>query len=378
MRSTRLTWVLAAAVVLALGFGCGGKKHEAKSGDKAKPGEKAGADAGQPAEKAEAKEAEKQVTSWLGKQASAKAAELGEKLAAQLGFKVIDDPAVAKEINKLIGKILKAKTVKEQTDKIADKATSGFFNKMKLGWKALQAGGIDEYKKKVKEDTTRIATEVIEAHVTGVVMKDPRMAQVMKKFMPVLQLEAKIAAIPMQENMSPEAAQKLLGLALKLEVAGKSKETAAKVEAWSAKCDPHMVSSLEKLFASVAKLKSVETGLEGLVVEVVGHPTTERELVTMMTNIMKDKDAHKAMTKAYEDMAFQNGEKAVRSDLEKIVALPIVDNELFATLERLAAAEGAGAIMEKHFKVVGEDPEMAKLVDGFIVDIIDTCGDPAK
>jgi hypothetical protein len=374
MRSTRLVWVLAASVVLALG--CGGKKHEAKSGDKAKADEKA--DGGAPAEKPQAKEAEKQVTSWLGKQASAKATELGEKLAAELGFKVAADDNVAKEISKLIGKILKAKSVKEQTDKIADKATSGFFNKAKLAWKAITSGGVEEYKKKVKDNTTRIATEVIEEHVKGTVMKDPRMAQVMKKFMPTLQLEAKIAAIPMQQNMSPEAAQKLLGLALKLEVAGKSKETAAKVEAWATKCDPHMVGALEKVFQNVAKLKSVETALEGLVVEVVGHATTERELVTMMTNIMKDKDAHKAMTKAYEDAAFDNGDKAIRGSIEKIVALPIVDNELFAALDRLAAAEGAGPIMETHFKVVGEDPEMAKLVDGFIVDIIDTCGDPGK
>jgi len=373
MRSIRLGWVLAIAMLFAVG--CGGKKGEVKSEDKAKT---AGTEGQKAEEQPQAKEAEGQVTSWLGKQASAKAAELGEKLAAELGVEIANDAKVAQEINKLIGKILKAQTVKEQTDKIADKATSGFIAKAKLAWKAITSGGADEYRKKVKDNTTRIATEVIEAHVKNVVMKDARMAQLMKKFMPTLSLEAKIAAIPMQQNMSPAAAQKLLGLALKLQVAGKSKDTQAKVEAWAAKCDPHMVTSLEGLFKKVAALKSVETALEGLAVDVVGHATTERELVAMMTNIMKDKDAHAAMTKAYENAAFDNGDKAIRGSIEKILALPIVNTELFAALERLSSAEGAAPIMEEHFKVIGEDPEMAKLIDGFIVDLLDTCGDPAK
>ena len=373
MFSTRFAWVVTAALVVALG--CSGKKPDVKGQDN--KGGTAAADAG-PAEEPEVKEAEGQVASWLGKQASAKAAELTEKLAAELGFRIADDAKVQEQIKKLIGVILKAKDVKAQTDKIADEATSGFLNKVKLGWKALKAGGVDEYKKQVKDDTTRIATEVIEAHVKIAVIKDPRMTQLMKKFMPVLQLQAKIAAIPMQENMSPEASQKLLGLALKLSVAGKSAETAAKVQEWAAKCDPNMVAALEKLFQNLAKLKSVETAFEGIAVEVVGHETTGREFAAMMASIMKDKDANKAMIKAYENAAFDNGEKAVRGSIEKIVALPVVDTELFAALERLAAAEGAPAIIEKHFKVIGEDPEMAKLVDKFVIDLLATCGDPVK
>jgi len=375
MHSTRMVWIVAAALVVALG--CSSKKPDVKGQDKGKGGT-AAADVGAPAEEPEVKEAGDQVASWLGKQASAKVSELTEKLASELGFKMAADPKVAAELKKLIGAILKAKAVKEQTDKIADKATSGFLNKVKLGFKALAAGGVDEYKKKVKEDTTRIATGVIEDHVKNVVLKDPRMAQLMKKFMPMLQLQAKIAAIPMQENMSPEASQKLLGLALKLSVAGKSKETAGKVEAWATKCDPHMVAALEKLFQKLATLKSVEAAFQGIAVEVVGHETTQREFAVMMANIMKDKDAHKAMTKAYENAAFDNGEKAVRGSIEKVVVLPIVDTELFAALDRLATAEGAPAIIEKHFKVIGEDPEMAKLVDGFIIDLLNTCGDPVK
>ena len=374
MHSKRFAWIIAAALVVALG--CSGKKPDVKGQDGA--GGTAAADAGTPAEEPEVKEAEGQVATWLGKQASAKVAELTEKLASELGFRIADDDKVQQQIKKLIGAILKAKDVKGQTDKIADEATSGFLNKVKLGWKALKAGGVDEYKKQVKDDTTRIATEVIEAHVKNVVIKDPRMAQLMKKFMPVLQLQAKIAAIPMQENMSPEASQKLLGLALKLSVAGKSAETAAKVQDWATKCDPNMVAALEKLFKQLAKLKSVETAFEGIAVEVVEHATTQREFAAMMANIMKDKDANKAMTKAYENAAFENGEKAVRGSIEKIVALPVVDTELFAALGRLAAAEGAPAIIEKHFKVIGEDPEMAKLVDGFVIDLLATCGDPVK
>jgi hypothetical protein len=374
MHSKRFAWIIAAALVIALG--CSGKKPDVK--DQGNAGGTAAADAGTPAEEPEVKDAEGQVASWLGKQASAKAAELTEKLAAELGFRIAEDAKVQEQIKKLIGTILKAKEVKAQTDKIADKATSGFLNKVKLGFKALAAGGVDEYKKKVKEDTTRIATEVIEAHVKNTVMKDPRLAQLMKKFMPVLQLQAKIAAIPMQENMSPEASQKLLGLALKLSVAGKSTETAAKVQDWAQKCDPNMVAALEKLFQNLAKLKSVETAVEGIAVDVVGHETTGREFAAMMANIMKDTDANKAMIKAYENAAFDNGEKAVRGSIEKIVALPVVDTELFAALERLAAAPGAPAIIEKHFKVIGEDPEMAKLVDKFVIDLLATCGDPVK
>jgi len=51
---------------------------------------------------------------------------------------------------------------------------------------------------------------------------------------------------------------------------------------------------------------------------------------------------------------------------------------LFAALDRLSTAPGANGIMEKEMTCIGEDPEMAKLVDSFVVGLLDTCGDPVK
>jgi hypothetical protein len=96
----------------------------------------------------------------------------------------------------------------------------------------------------------------------------------------------------------------------------------------------------------------------------------------MMRNIMGDKDAHKAMVKAYEAAAFDKGEEEVRKRVSAILDLPVVDRELFATLDRLAAAPGAEPMMNKHISKVGEDPELAALLETFIVNLLDACGDP--
>ncbi len=159
---------------------------------------------------------------------------------------------------------------------------------------------------------------------------------------------------------------------------GKSDETSKKVESWIQNCDGHVEEQIEKLFRGIADLKSVETALQGIVVSVVAHERTKTEFVSMMSNIMKDKDANKAMTKAYENTAFDKSENTIRASIEKIVKLPVVDNELFAALERLASAPGANGIMEKEMAGIGDDPEMAKLVDGFVVGLLETCGDPIK
>ena len=371
VQSTRFLLVL----MMTLAVSCGNKKPDAKGGGDAKPD-------GEAAQKAEGEketgEAKSQITNWLGKEAAEKISQLGGDLSKELGLKISNDEKVKAEIGKLTSKILKDKSVKKKTDKIADKATSGFLNKVKLGWKAIQAGGVDEYKKKVKEKTTRIAMEVISEHLDNEVMKDPRMAELIKGFVPILQLQAKITAISLTDNLSPVASKKILGIALTLSVTGKSNETGKKVEAWIQECDGHVEVQIEKLFRGIADLKSVETALQGVVVRVVAHDRTKTEFVTMMSNIMKDKNANKAMIKAYENTAFDKSEKAIRASIEKIVKLPVVDNELFAALERLTTAPGANGIMEKEMAGIGEDPEMAKLVDDFVVGLLDTCGDPIK
>ncbi len=366
------------ALLVALTVSCGDKKPKPKDSGDAKPVD-AGGDTAKPEEASkETKEAKGAIATWLGDEASKTVTSSMNSLSKELALKIAGDQKVLGELGKLSSAILKNKGVKKETDKIADKATSGFINKVKLGWKALQHGGVDEYKKKVKDQTTKIATEVINAHLEAKVLKDPRMADLIKKFTPLLQLQAKLAAISLQQNLSPKSSQKLFGIALKLSVAGKSDATATKVEAWTKNCNGKVEAEIEKLFKQVSQLKSLDASLQGLAVEVIGHQRTGDEMALMMTNIMKDKAARAAMTKAYENAAFDNGDKAIRGSIQKIVDLPVVDDELFAALGRLADAEGAGAIMEKHLTSVGEDPEMAKLVDLFILDLLNTCGDPTK
>ena len=80
----------------------------------------------------------------------------------------------------------------------------------------------------------------------------------------------------------------------------------------------------------------------------------------------------------YDDAAFERGDKKVRESLEKMMATPRVDEEVFAAMDRLAEAEGAGPIIEKHLSKVGEDPELGKLADEFVLSLLETCGDPTK
>lgn len=373
-RASVLTTILVVAIALAMA--CGDKKPKPKNGTDAKSD---GTAANQTeAEKKETEKTKGAIATWLGDEASKKVSELMSSLSKELALKIAGDEKVLAEIGKLSGAILKDKGVKKQTDKIADKATSGFLNKVKLGWKALQAGGVDEYKKKVKESTTRIATEVINEHIETTVLKDPRMAELIKKFTPLLQLQVQISAISLQENLSPESSKKLLGIALTVSVPGKADQTAKKMAAWTKNCDGKVEAEIEKLFKEVVKLKSLDATLQGLAVEIIAHKRTTEEMAVMMTNIMKDPEANKVMTKAYENAAFDNGDKAIRASIQKLVELPVVDDELFAALTRLTEAQGASGIMEKHFADVGQDPEMAKLVDNFILGLLNTCGDPTK
>jgi len=361
---------------MALAVACGTDKPKPKDGGK-KPAADAGtAETGE--DKPQVLSAKDRIAQWLGEAVTEKMSSLGSELGKDIGLKLATDEKVKEQITKLTSKILNDKKVKKELDKIADKATEGFTKKITLGWKALQAGGVSAYKKKVKENTTKIASEVIETWVREHLFKHERMAQTMQKFMPVLALQAKVSAASVEENLSPEAAKKILGIALRLAAAESSEEGAQQVEAWIGGCETHVQQEIEKFFTGVAGLKSLETALQDLAVEVLSHKRTVAELSTMVYNLTQDKEARKAMTKAYEDAAFEKGDKVVRASLEKMMATPVVDEEIFAAMERLAAAEGAGPIIEKHLSKVGEDPELGKLADGFILSLLETCGDPTK
>jgi hypothetical protein len=191
----------------------------------------------------------------------------------------------------------------------------------------------------------------------------------------VLSMQARLSAATLQSNLSPKLSQKIFGISLKLSVPGKSEETSAKVEQWISSCDGNVEAQLEKLFVDVSKLKSTSKAVAALAAEVIGHPTTRRELAEMIVRILDDKDAYNQAVKVYEQAAFDKGEKQIRDALTALIAMPVVDKELFATLEKLAAAPGAGAIIEKHMNTVSEDPEMAALVDTFLINLLVVCGD---
>ena len=365
---------LAAVVAAALLAGCGGDKPEPRTGDDAAKG-----DAKAPAEtekKKAAVQAKDRIVQWLGQEASAQVAAMGKELGAELGRELAADPRVLEEAEKLTSAILKDPKVKRELKKIEDKATSGFQKKLQLGWKALTSGGLDAFKKRVTDNTKRIAAAVVARYVKEHVVRDERFAATMKKFLPVLKLKGMVAAVTLQENMSPAISQKVFGIALKLAAAGDSARTAERVEAWIGRCDGHVESEIETLFGEVAELESVSAGLSGLVVEVLGHPTTRRELVEMVLSLTEDPTARGVMVEAYENAAFEKGDDRVRASIEKLVGLEVMDAELFAAMNRLADAPGAPEIIAKHLEQVSEDPALAKQVEQFVIRLISTCGDP--
>ncbi len=371
MKSWLARWFVLVAAALALS--CGSKKPESKQ-----PGDEAGE------KKTEAEKAEEPATvaakdrirEWLGEQAAGRIGAKGKLLAKQIGLELAKKEKVRKEAEKLVSAVLKDKKVKRELDEIEAKATAGFTNKIKLGWKALQAGGIDEFKKKITNETKKIAAEVVSAYVKDELLKDERFAAALKEFVPALELQGKVAAATVQGNLSPQVSSKILGIALKLSASDDSAETAQRVEAWIERCDGHVESEVETLFEAVTELESIDEATSGLVVEVLGHATTKRELVEMVLALTEDKQARKVMTGAYENAAFEKGEAKVRASIEKLLDQEATERELFAALERLVQAPGAPAIIEKHLTIVAEDPELAAAIDEFIIRLISACGEP--
>ena len=245
-----------------------------------------------------------------------------------------------------------------------------------MGWKALKAGGIDEFKAKVGADAQRVGTEVLNNHIQNVVLKDERFSALLKDFSPVLKLQGQVAAVALQENLSPKVNTKVLSIALRFAAAAGTDSVGAKVDAWIKSCEDDATSRIETLMADITALKSVNDAMQSLAIEVLKHERTKKELVQMFNKLLDNGEVNAALTGVYEAAAFEKGDGVIKQAMEKVLAIPMVDQELFATLGRLAAAEGAGEIIGKHLQKVSDDPKLAALVEDFIISVLETCGDP--
>ena len=374
MKAFRTT--LSALCCIAL-LSCGGKQ----STDTApKPEQDTGTAAGSEAsaENKSADDAQKRIRTWLSSDIAVKVQETAKKAGKNLGAELAGNSAVIKGAEDLTGAILKDETVKPKLDKIEDKATQGFSKKLTLGWKALRAGGIDEFKAKVAADAQRVGTEALGAHLRNVVLKDPRMSALMKNFSQVLKLQGQVAAVALQENLSSKVNSLILSLALRFAAAGGSEAAAERVDAWISACEDDAAARVEAMLEDVTGLQSVNDALQSLAVEVLTHERTKKELVQMFSKLLDDADVNAALVSVYEAAAFEKGDDAIRQAMDQVLALEVVDTELFATLERLAAAEGAGEIIGRNLSKAADDPKLAALVEDFIISILETCGDPAR
>jgi len=322
--------------------------------------------------------AKSRIQEWLGKDLTASIASVGKELGKDIGQKLAADEKVISQVKSLSTTILKDREIKAQLKKISDKATEGLGNKLTLGWKALKAGGIDAYKKKVKEDASRVGVDVLTAHLKDHVLKDERTALLLKDFGPALKIQGKVAAVAVQENLSPRVTKKILTIALRIAAAGDKSEMANRVEAWIAGCQEHTEDEVEKLIRKVAELPSVEAAVAGLAIEVLKHDTTKKELKALAKKIVSNKEVSRSLVKVYEAAAFEKGDAQIRKTMTEALQKPIVDQELFSTMAQLAGAEGAGSMIGRYTAQVVEDPALADLVENFVMSLLEACGDPTE
>jgi hypothetical protein len=353
------------AMILTLSA-CGSKKPKT---------EETAGDTSDTALSAEQAQAESTIVRWLGEEAAHKVTEAGKKMAKNLADKTLESEKVTEAISFLISEVFKEKEVKKKIDKIADKATSGVKNKLTLLGKAIASGGVSDYKKKVTAKGTAVAKEILEERIQNELLKDDRMKDVMKKLMPMLKIQGQLATATIQGNMSPKVSQKLFAITLNLAVDGKSDETAEKVEAWIQNCEGHAEDEMVALLKNVGKLKSLQKAMRALAIDVLKHPRMVEELSSMTLQILEDEDAWDAAIDAYKAVAMDKNDEEIREKMEVLFALPVIDDEIFNTLNTLAEAEGANAIIESHLSAVSEDEKMAELAEEFLVSLLDTCGE---
>ena len=367
---------LSALCCIAL-LSCGGKQST-DTAQKPEADAGAAAEGKSTAENPAVDDTKKRIRAWLSSDIALKVQESAKKAGKTVGTKLAANQAVMKGVKDLTGAILKDKTVKPKLDKIEDKATAGFSKKLTLGWKALRAGGIDEFKAKVGADAQRVGTEVLGAHVKNVLMKDARMSALLKDFSKVMKLQGQVAAVVLQENLSSKVNSMILSLALRFAAAGGSEAAAERVDTWISACEDDAASRIDAMIDDVANLQSVNDALQSLAVEVLTHERTKKELIQMFNKLLDTPEVNAGLIAVYEAAAFEKGDDTIRQAMEKVVTLEVVDNELFETLNRLAAAEGAGEIIGRNLSKAADDPRLAALVEDFIISILETCGDPAR
>ncbi len=357
-------------VAIALLTACGGKKKDATTPDKEATTEESKGDE-------RAGEAEKKIRTWLSTDLAKKMSEMGKAIGKDVGVKLAKNPEVISKAKALSGAIFKDGAVKPKLKAIEDRATAGFGKKLSLGWKAIKSGGLDNFKKKVAADAQRVAMEVMSVYLKENLLKDERTAALLKEFTPVLKLQGQMAALALQENLSPKATKKIVGIALRLSSTGANPDMADSVDAWIKECESDVDSKMETLVAQVGNLESLQTAAAGVAVDVLAHPRTKKELADLAVRLVDDKAVNQALTKVYEAAAFEKGDAAIRQAMEGVLAIDTVDRELFTTLERLSSAPGAGAIIGKHLNTVTEDPKLAAIVEDFVISVLETCGDPS-
>ncbi|MBN2716143.1 MAG: hypothetical protein JXX14_09840 [Deltaproteobacteria bacterium] len=363
--------VLVASIMLSQAA-CGSKKPKTES---AKPaGDTEDTDSTQVLGDQQA-EAQSKIVKWLGSDAAEKVSEAGKKTAKKLADKMLESEQVTEAIGYLIAEVFKQEDVKKKIDKIADKATSGVKNKLTLLGKAIASGGVSDYKKKVKQRGTEVAREILAERVQNELLKDERMKDVIKKLIPMLKIQGQLATATIQGNMSPRVSQKLFTITLNLAVDGNSDKTAQKVEEWIANCEGHAEEEMVQLLKKVGKLKSLQKAMRGLAVDVLKHPRMVDELSQMTLRILEDDDAWDAAVDAYKSVALDSSEDEIREKMTALFELSVINDEIFNTLNVLAEAEGASAIIEEHLSSAAEDEKMATLVEEFLVSLLDTCGE---
>ncbi|MDJ0762156.1 MAG: hypothetical protein QNJ97_04130 [Myxococcota bacterium] len=359
---------------LSLGlFSCGSKQPTETGASEL---DSAG-DAG-PTEEEAVASAQTRIKDWLGKDLTARIALLGKDLGKNVALKLARDSEVAGEAKALSKRVFKDKEVKKQLEKVSDKATAGLGNKLTLGWKALQAGGIKAYKEKIRADARRVALDVLIEHIQNDVLKDERTAKLLKDFAPALKMQGKVVAVSVQEHLSAKVTKKVLAIALTISAAGDKAKMADRVEAWIERCEDHAKDEIEQLILDVAELPAVQQAVRSLALDVLTHERTEAELTVMARALLDDGDVNRALVRVYEAAAFEKGDAQIRSAIVNTISMPAVDTELFAAMERLATAEGAGPMMARHAASASEDPAMADLIEDFVVSVLEACGNPIE
>jgi hypothetical protein len=322
-------------------------------------------------------ETKKRIRQWLSADIAAKAQALAKKTGKDIGRTLASNPKVLTGVKEFTASVLKDKTVQPRLEDIKSDATRGFTKKLTLGWKALKAGGIDEFKKKVGADAQRMGMEALTERVQKVLLKDERMSSLLKAFSKTFKLQSQIAAIALQENLSAKVTAAIADIALRISVSDDNKDIGTRVNDWISACEDDAFARVESLLEDFIVLPSVQNALQSTVIEILEDERTEKEIVRLINALLDDEKVTAGLTAVYEAAAFEKGDAAIKDAIKEILVLETVDKELFATLTSLASSKETGDLIGKNLKKIGEDPKTAVLIEDFIVSILETCGDPS-